>query len=147
MTNAISSYGIALQIGDGATPTELFTEIAEVLALTPPAITSDTVETTPHSGAGWKQFAPTLFELGEFTARLSYLPANSQQQSIITDMLARTLRNFKIVFPDSGSSEWAFAAYITGFEVSEAPATGGGSALEATITLRPSQTAAPTFPS
>lgn len=143
ISNAISAYGLQLKRGDGATPTETFTAIAEITDLPAPPLVLDSVEVTPHNGSGWKEFVATLLEVGEFTITVNYLPGDSDFNSsggLAADMINRTLRNFQIVYPDTGSSTLEFSAYVTGIE----PTGAVGDALQASVTFRPS--GEPTIP-
>lgn len=131
-TSAISSHGTLLKIGDGQ-GSESFTTIAEVLDITGPQYELATEEVTNHDSGGWREFVPTLLDGGEITFDLNYYSAVTQDQ-LETDMLARTKRNFKVVFPlpAAGTDTRAFAAYVTGVEV-QAPVEG---VLKMSLTLR-----------
>lgn len=134
-TEAISSFGIQLKLGDGATPTESFTTIAEVKDTKPPALKQATEEVTNHgSTGGWREFVGTLLEGGEVTFTLNFVPTDATQgysTGLIADLVNKTLRNFQLIFPDAGSTTWAFAAHVTGFE----PDAKVEGALEADVTL------------
>jgi len=123
----ISSFGTLLKIGDGGSPTEVFTTIAEVLDISGPALALGTEDGTHHSSpGGWRQKIATLLDGGEVSLEIQYDPAGATHNAatgLIADMVNRTLRNFKIVFPNVGNTTWAFAAYVTGFEPS-APVEG-----------------------
>ena len=134
MTDAIASFNALIKIGDGATPTEAFTTIAEVMDISGPSLTLNTAEVTSHDSGGWKETIGTILEGGEVSFDINFVPTNathSEGSGLIADMLARTVRNFQIVFPDSGSTTWEFAALVTGFEPG-APVDG---ALTASVTL------------
>ncbi len=135
MTNALNAFGTLLKIGDGATPTENFSTIAEVKDIGGPKLKLNTADVTSHSSTdGWKEVIGTILEAGEVSAKINFIPTNSTHSystGLIKDMLARTKRNFKIVFPDAGSTTWLLPALVTGFEPSE-PVDG---VLEADITL------------
>lgn len=133
MTDALASYSALIKIGDGADP-EVFTTIAEVMDISGPSLALNTAEVTSHDSGGWKEIIGTILDAGEVSFDINFVPTNathSQGAGLISDMLARTLRNFQIVFPDSGSTTWEFAALVTGFEPS-APVDG---ALTASVTL------------
>lgn len=115
----ISAFGTLLQIGDGG-GTESFTTIADVKDISGPGFTLDTKETTTHSSSGgWREFAPGLKDGGEVTMDINFQPTNathSYSTGLVKDFNNRTLRNFRIVFPDAGTTTWTFAAYVTNFE-------------------------------
>jgi len=130
----IASYGTLLKAGDGGSP-ESFTTIAEVLDITGPGLTLNTEDGTSHdSTAGWMERIATILDVGEVGFAIQYDPAGATHDAstgLIADMVARTLRNFQLVFPDTGTTTWAFAAFVTGFEPG-APVAGK---LTASVTL------------
>jgi predicted secreted protein len=121
-SNALSAFGSLLKIGDGATP-ENFTTIAEVADLGGPALKLDAIEVTHHeSPGGWRENIGGLLTAGEVTFTLNFIPTEATHDAstgLIADMVARTKRNFQLVFPDVGSTTWSFAALVTGFEPKE----------------------------
>lgn len=136
-SNAISSFGTLLQRGDGADP-EVFSTIAEVKDIKPPALSADTEEVTHQdSPGGWKEYLSTLLDGGEVTFDLNFIPTDTGHLALITDMTNRVKRNFKVIFPDG--TPWSFTALVTGFEP-DAPVSG---TLSASVTLKVS--GQPTF--
>ena len=134
-TDALSSFGTLLKIGDGGTP-EGFTTISEVRDISGPSMALDTEEVTNHDSTGaWEEFVATILRSGEVTFDINYEPTESTHDAgtgLIADMAARTLRNFQLIFTDAGTTTWSFAAYVTGFEPS-APVAG---ALSAACTMK-----------
>ncbi len=133
MTNALHAHGTLLQIGDGQ-PTETFTTIAEVESISGPNFSLNVSE-VPRQDSDWMEVVPGLLDAGEISLDIHFVPTNATHgysAGLLKDMTDRTLRNFKLVFPDSGATTWAFAAYVTGFEIS-AP---GDDKLGASVTLR-----------
>lgn len=122
MSNALSAFGTLLKIGDGG-GTEVFTTIAEVTKIGGPKFKLNTKEVTSHSSpGGWKESIATILEAGEVSADLNFIPTTatqSQSGGLLRDLKNKTLRNFKIVFPDVGATTWSFAAFVTGFETDE----------------------------
>lgn len=135
MTSAIKAFGTLLKIGDAATP-ESFTTIAEVLDIGGPQLTLDTEEATNHSSTdGWEEVIGTILRSGQVTFDVNLLPTgatHSYSTGLLKDMVNRTLRNFRLVFPDTAVTTWAFAALVVGFEPS-APVAG---ILRASVTLK-----------
>jgi predicted secreted protein len=120
---AISARGTLLKIGDGGTG-EVFTNIAEVTNITGPSLALDTIEVTSHdTSSGWREFIGGLLDAGEVSLDINFVPTNathSQTSGLLKDFKNRTLRNFKLVFPDTGVTTWSFAGLVTAFECSEA---------------------------
>lgn len=121
-----SSFGTLLKIGDGATP-ESFTTIAQVQDIKAPQLAMDTEEVTNHSSTGgWEEVVATILRTGEVSFGLVYDPdaaTHDASTGLIADMVARTRRNFQLIFSDSGNTTWSFSAYVTGFKP-EAPVKG-----------------------
>lgn len=122
-TGAISAFGTLLKIGDGASPTETFTTIAEVTDIGGPSLKLATIEATSHSSTdGWIEKIGGLLDGGELSFDVSFIPTNATQNfstGLIYAMVNRTVRNFKLVFPNLSATTWAFAALVTGFEPKE----------------------------
>jgi predicted secreted protein len=133
LSSAVSSFGTLLKIGDGATPTEAFTTIAEVRDISGPGFTLDTEEVTNHSTTGgYKEYIATLKDGGEVTFDLNFFQ-HATHDDLWDDFEARTRRNFQIVFPiTSGDDTLTFAAFVTNIG-HEAPVQG---VLTRSVTLR-----------
>ncbi len=135
MTNALSAFGTLLKIGDGG-GTEVFTAIAEVTKLSGPSLSLDTIDATHDaSPGGFKECVAGLLDAGEVKFDVNYKPTETTHNAtagLLRDMVNKTKRNFKLVFPDSGSTTWSFSAFVTKFEP-DAPVDGK---LGASITLK-----------
>lgn len=133
-SSAKSSFGTLLKIGDGG-GSEVFTTIAEVKDIGGPELGANTADVTNHSSTGgWEEKVATILKGGQVTFDLNFLPTNATQSAstgLIADMVARTKRNFKIVFPDGSTTTWTFAAFVTKFSPSS-PVDG---AMTASVTL------------
>jgi len=133
-SEAISSFGTLLKIGDGG-GTESFTTIAEVRDISGPGFEQGTEEVTHHTSPGrWKERIATLLDAGEVTFELNFLPAettHSYSSGLLEDMVNGTKRNFQLVFPDTGATTWTFPAIVANFEPT-APVEGK---LTADVTL------------
>jgi len=118
MSNATSSFGTLLKIGNGST-SETFATIAEVRDIKGPNLKLNTKEVTSHSSTdGWKEYIGTLLEAGEISFDLNWLPADSTHSfsaGLVKDMVGRTKRNFQIVFPAAAPLTWSFTALVVGF--------------------------------
>ncbi len=116
----ISAFGSLLKIGDGGTP-EAFTTIAECYDISGPSLALDAIEITHHTSTdGWREFVGGLLDGGEVTLSINFDPVGATHgysSGLVEDMVNRTKRNFQLVFPDPGTTTWAFTALVTGFEV------------------------------
>jgi len=132
----VKAHGTLMQVGDGVSPTESFTTIADVYDIRGPNLAMRTTETTNHSSAnGWAEHIGTILEGGDITFDIGYAPTGATHDAttgILNDMENRTVRNFQLVFPDGSTTTWSFSALVVGF-VPNAPVAGE---LRASITLR-----------
>jgi hypothetical protein len=137
-TGALSSFGTLLKIGNGGSPTETFTTIAEVRDISGFAFALATEDVTNHDSAGWREHIPTIIEAGEVTFDINFKGDATQgfgSGSLYDDMVDKTKRNFQLVLPagvGAANDTAAFTAYVTGFELS-APVEG---VLSAAVTLQ-----------
>ena len=135
MSNAISAFGTLLKIGDGG-GSENFTTIAEVTNISGPGFALETTEVTNHSSTGgWREYIATLLDAGEVSFDINFIPTeatHSYSSGLIKDMVNKTKRNFKLVFPNAGNTTWTFSAFVTSFE----PAAATDAQLSASVTLK-----------
>ena len=124
-SGAIAALGTHFQIGDGG-GTETFVTVAEVTELKGPNMKADTIDVTSHDSTnGWKEFIAGLITAGEVDLALNFIPSNATQSyaaGLIKDMYNRTLRNFKLIFPDSGHTTWSLAGRVIEFQPDANPA-------------------------
>lgn len=118
MTQAKSSFGTLLQVGDGAVP-ENFTTIAEALDIGGPAVSRDTEEVTNHSSPdGYEEFINTIKRSGEVTFDINFIPTHATHDQA-TGLLAMVddgiLRNWRQILSTTGR-RWQYAALVTNFE-------------------------------
>lgn len=128
---AFSSFGTLLKRGDGATPTEVFTTVAEVKDIKGFNASLSTEEVT-YQGATAAEFVAGVVDYGEVSFDLNFDPAGTTHDGLFDDLTGKVKRNFKMVMTDTGGAEYAFAAYVTKFELN-APVKG---ALTASLTLK-----------
>jgi predicted secreted protein len=114
----LDAFGTQLQRGDGATPTETFTAVANVTDITPPGIERETYDVTAHdSPEAWREFTGGLKDGGEVEIEINYDPR--EHDDLVADFADSEPRNYKVVWPGT-LGNWAFAAILTNFEP-EAP--------------------------
>ncbi|WP_228979719.1 phage tail tube protein [Streptomyces sp. DH12] len=113
----LDAFGTQLQRGDGG-GSEVFTAIASVTDITPPALERNTHDVTAHdSPDGWMEYIGGLKDGGEVSIDINYDPR--EHDVLVGDFNDTEPRNYKVVWPGSLGS-WAFAAILTGF-APEAP--------------------------
>jgi len=132
-TVAVSSHGTLLKAGDGA-GSESFTTVGEVMDISGPSIALAVEEVTSHDSAGWREFVPTLKEIGEVTFTINFNAGATQgfAAGLYLDMINKTKRNFQIVIPTTSAKTGSFAAFVTAFPL-DLPVEG---VIRADITLQ-----------
>lgn len=159
-TSAIAAGGTLLKIkweetGSGATSG--YDTIAEIVDITGPSLSSDTVDLTSHDSfsgeGGWEEHAATVLRSGDVTFDINYVPTNDTHSTysgnttpgsgaapgLLYIMENKTAETFQLEFPDTTGTTWDFSALVTGYE----PAMPHDGSLDASVTLKP--TAQPTL--
>lgn len=126
-----AAKGTLIKRGNGASP-EVFTTIDGVTNLSGPTQSREYIDTTHHTSAGgFREKKPSFKDPGQISFDLLWDPADVQHEGLLDDFEGDVLRNFKIVYPDTGAAEWLFSSYVSSFEVS----AGFDAALTAAVTL------------
>ncbi|WP_315804035.1 phage tail tube protein [Bradyrhizobium sp. SZCCHNS3002] len=116
-TSASIGFGTLFKSGNGAVP-EIFTTIAEVTAITPPAMSRDTVDASHElSPEAWREFIAGMKDGGEVSLEMNFIPGGVDAANLMAELAltgSAALKNRQIVFPDG--SVFAFAAILTGYE-------------------------------
>ncbi len=130
-------------IGYGAILKKGSTAIAEVVNISGPGLSRDTIEKTHlSSDDNAKEFLGGMVDGGEVTFEINYLPTNTTHKTLITDLYTTGAATYTLVLTDSGASEWTFSAIVTGFEPTGMETSGK---LSASVSMK--VTGKPTFPS
>lgn len=129
-TQAVSSHGTFLKVGDGAEP-EVFTTIAEVKDISGPDMTLNMEDATSHDSGGWREEIPTLLEAGDISFDINYT-GGATQSILETSQYARETLNFQLVVPLATPVTKAFRGTVTSFSYS-APVEG---IFTASVTIR-----------
>lgn len=115
-SKAKAGRGTKLQRGDGATPTELFTTIAEVKDINGPQMTVSTVDVTSQDSTH-EEFVAAIKASGEVAFQCNLIDSDAQMQALFVDYDNGTLRNFKLVANnhavEGSKSTRTFAALVT----------------------------------
>lgn len=126
-TQADIGYGSEFAIGDGGDP-ETFTEIAEVVSVTPPGLTRDKEEATHlKSPDKYKEYIMALFDTGSVSLTLNWVPSE-------TDAVFAAFHDApgtkQITFPNGVRMQ-----FVGAFEGYETPELTAGGKMEATATV------------
>lgn len=128
---AVAAFGAALKIGNGAT-SETFTEIEGVRNIDGPTRDMEIIDATHHATTGnYREKLASFLDPGQITFELLWDSTNTQHVALLTDHTDRTLRNFQLVYPDTGAETYAFSAFVRSLKDS-APIDN---ALTKTVTL------------
>lgn len=101
-------YLTKFKIGDGnVTPgPETFTEVAEVVGLTPPSAAFGEVQTTHLNTPGaMHTYRPTLADPGEVSLTINYAPGGEDDEAIRAT-LDRKTRNWEIEYPNTARTQF-----------------------------------------
>ena len=108
----VSAHGTAIKIGDGATPTENFTQIAQAHDITGPNLDMNVIDATDHDSGGVKSKVPGVSDPGQITFDVGWDPSDATHAALKTDHDAKTLRNFQEVLTDAAGTTVTFSAYV-----------------------------------
>jgi tail tube protein len=134
-SQAIVTNGTKLLRGDGVTPTEGFTEIAEVVTITPPS--QDPVEVdVSHLLSQAREKRAGLPDTGSAEFQINYLPENTGHRDLFTEANAvgqHPLHNWRIMFPAPNDTHGIeFPASVGSFNFDEIGLDG---VIRATVSL------------
>jgi len=111
-TQAKNAFGTVFRIGDGATPTETFTEIAEVEGISGFDMKLNVSDATHmKSDNGYMESIPTLKSIGEGQVTTNML-LDATQAMLVTAQKARRRCNFQFAIPAFGK-RFQGAGYVT----------------------------------
>lgn len=102
--------GVTIKRGDGGA-TEVFTAISEVNSMSGLGKTNPLVEVTSFDSTG-REYIAGLADGTEITLECNYLPADTQQQGLISDVDAGTNRNLEVDVTD-GTTPKTYAFAVT----------------------------------
>lgn len=129
MTNAAIGYGSEFAIGDGGDPTETFSKVAEVTAITPPSMTRDAEEATHlESPNEYKEYVAALFDTGDVSITLNFVPSDSD---VLFAAMHAEAGNYQITFPNGIRMQ--FTGFFTSYEPPELLPNGN---MSATATIK-----------
>ena len=108
-----NTNGIVLKLGDAATPTEVFTACGQMTDWDGFDEKSKVIDTTTLDDDYAEKDGGAVIDSGSTGFDLLYDPANTQAAAVRAAI--GTKRNFKLIL-SNGTTQFAFAAVITGFK-------------------------------
>lgn len=122
-SNAWWAYGSDFKVGNDGT-TETFATVAEVLDISGPNMTMDTIEVSSQDSAnGWREYIAGWRDAGEVSISANWIPASSTQDGtagILSKFLDSDLHNYQIITPQCDGTETytiTLRGIVTGFNV------------------------------
>lgn len=112
-TQAITSQGVELQVGNGASP-EVFSAICDITNFDGPSQSADPLEASSLCSTS-KEFIPGLRDGGDLTLGLNFAPANTYHKQLQADLAAGVVRNYRIALSDSPATTYEFTGFVTAF--------------------------------
>lgn len=117
MSDALIGTGVSLAYGNGDSP-ETFTEIDELVTLTPPPETRNEIDVSTHN-AGVEEKILGMKRIGQVGFRINYVPGKASHVALRSFYDSNTEKNWKITYTDSPATELTFAARVQSFSVQE----------------------------
>jgi predicted secreted protein len=102
MSLAVHAKGTILAVGDGVTPTEGFSPIAECKSITGPQFEGATIDVTTHSTSGnYREFKANILDPGSLDFEINFVGTDAQHKMLLNDQAAQTEKNYKLTTKDS----------------------------------------------
>lgn len=119
-SQAALGYGSVFQISDANSP-DLFTDVAEITSIKPPAYKADQIDVTHmQSPNRSREFISGLNDLGECSFDINFVPGGATDDMLFALMSLPVTsfrrRNLRISFPNGVT--WSFAGELTAYEPS-----------------------------
>ena len=132
----VANHGVTLSLSDMAgTPT--FNAIGQIVEITPPNISRGVTPVPDHDDSGGIPFyADALYDGGEVTFTVKHDPALSTHDAtdgIRAAMIDGNTRDWRIVLPDTGSTQYDFAGFVVAWNPAAMPVNEGVKMLSVTI--------------
>lgn len=107
-------FGAKFFLHDGTS----LVEIADVMSVTPPSPTVETIDTTTHASAGGvREFIAGLIDTGEGSIRVNWIPGSTSDVLLAAAVLSRQVKAFKINVPaGTGTRDFTGNCVVTGYE-------------------------------
>jgi predicted secreted protein len=112
---AVKGKGAKIWLHDGTA----LTKLPELLSVTPPSPTRDTIDTTHHESSGdYREFISSLIDAGEATALVHYVPGGAGDTLLNEAFADGDLRGFAIDVNSATATQQRIAGsvLVTGYE-------------------------------
>ncbi|WP_370677640.1 phage tail tube protein [Pleomorphomonas sp. PLEO] len=119
-TQGVIAKGMSFKVGDGGTPTEVFTAIADVTSIKISGRQADEIEFT-HLLSDMKEFKPGFVDPGSIALSLQFNPAIATHDSatgVESWLASGAMKNFKVVFPSTVGKTLSGVGFVKSNEIS-----------------------------
>jgi len=115
MAASAATSGFGATFSYLSTDPSTYTALAEVLSITPPSISVETIEST-HMGSddGFREFIAALKDGGEATVQLNYVESSA---TLLQTLVLAGMETFKITL--AGASTLIFSGIPTAFAIDD----------------------------
>lgn len=116
MTNAMIGYQTQVFVSDAASP-GVFTQIGEVIEVTPPNAVADDVDATHFTSPNrTREYITGLIEPGEASFGMNRIPGGTTELALQALQASGATRLWRFLWPNG--TMWEFLAYVKGYETS-----------------------------
>ena len=129
-SSAIESQGVVIQWLDSVNSPNEYRAIPEVKSFSGPSGSAPVIDATDLGDTG-KSKRMGLPDEGQLSLTINYIPDNEIHAGLRTARINRTAQSFRIIFTDTGTTQFNFSGFVTGFAVSGAV----DGIIEATVTV------------
>lgn len=139
-TQAMIGHGTRFQIFDVDASPPAWVAVAEIVSVTPPSMTRDTVDAThAESEEKWREYIPGLRDGGEVSLEVNFIPDGPGTETIMATFNKDEVVTCRIIFPDGDpdaspitATVWQFSGFCTNF----APTAPFDNKMSATVTFK-----------
>lgn len=118
MPKPVNAHDTLLKRGNGATP-EVFETVAKVISdISGPGITRGAHQIRGR-GEKWARKLPGKPDAGQLSFTVAFMPQNPSHAALLADSHSDDIRNWRMEFPDPEVTAWAFAGFVSNFELNE----------------------------
>lgn len=111
--SAVFAKGTQLKVGDGATPTEVFTLIPGVRSITGPSMSAEVIDITSHDTPGqFRDKMQGLKDWGMLSFELLWDPTSAQHQGLFDDYVAGTVKHYTLTYPTDPPTTISFSGFV-----------------------------------
>lgn len=119
-SQGVVAKGMSFKVGDGGTPTEVFTAIADVTRINISGRQADEIEFT-HLLSTMKEYKPGFVDPGTIALSLQFNPAVATHDGatgVESWLASGAMKNFKVVFPSTVGKTLSGMGFVRSNDIS-----------------------------